>query len=155
MAYYRKVLRPGEVVRVVGRLHWVIYLQPLLLLGLAVVLGIAWLTVAAEPGVLAGLAAFALVAALLGGVALLVAWIRRVTTEIVVTDLRVLTKTGLFARRSVEMNMGKIETVDVRQGVTARMLGYGTVVVRGTGAGLEPLARVARPIELRNAILVG
>jgi uncharacterized membrane protein YdbT with pleckstrin-like domain len=81
--------------------------------------------------------------------------VRRATTEIVVTDRRVLFKTGIVGRRTAEMNISKIETVDVLQGVWGRMLGFGTVLVRGTGAGLEPLKRVAAPVALRNAIVAG
>ena len=50
---------------------------------------------------------------------------------------------------------GKIETVDVTQSVWGRIFGYGTVVIRGTGGGIEPLRGVAAPIALRNAILLG
>jgi hypothetical protein len=53
------------------------------------------------------------------------------------------------------MNVSKVETVDVQQGVLGRMLGFGTVLVRGTGAGLEPLRRIAEPIALRNSIAAG
>jgi len=72
-----------------------------------------------------------------------------------VTDRRVIFKRGILSRHTVEMNVSKIETVDVEQGLGARMLGYGTVLIRGTGVGLEPLVGVGSPLLIRNAIVVG
>ena len=45
MAYYTKVLQPDETVKVVGRLHWSIYLRGLVVLAIAVALlvGSDWL----------------------------------------------------------------------------------------------------------------
>jgi uncharacterized membrane protein YdbT with pleckstrin-like domain len=83
------------------------------------------------------------------------AWMRWQSTEIAVTDRRVMYKRGLISRRTVEMNVSKIETVDVEQGPLARMLNYGDVIIRGTGGTFEPLRTVAAPVSLRNAILVG
>jgi uncharacterized membrane protein YdbT with pleckstrin-like domain len=50
------------------------------------------------------------------------------------------------------MNMDKIESVQVDQSILGRVLGYGTVTVKGTGEGLDPIERVASPITFRNAI---
>lgn len=82
-------------------------------------------------------------------------WFVRVTTEIVVTDKRIIHKVGWIARRTEEMNITKVETVDVDQGVVGRILGFGTVLIRGIGGSWEPLRRLASPLELRNAIIVG
>jgi uncharacterized membrane protein YdbT with pleckstrin-like domain len=84
---------------------------------------------------------------------LAVAWIKRVTTEIAVTNKRLIFKEGFISRRTMEMNMDKIESVDVNQSVLGRIFDYGTIVVRGTGAGLEPLKRIDAPIELRNSVM--
>ena len=102
---------------------------------------------------IAWLAAAAL--AVLGLLVLLAAWIRRHATEIVVTDRRVIYKRGILSRHTVEMNVSKIETVDVEQGLWARMMGYGTVLIRGTGSGIEPLRGVGHPLTIRNAIVAG
>jgi uncharacterized membrane protein YdbT with pleckstrin-like domain len=91
----------------------------------------------------------------LGGLVFLGAWIRRKGTEIVVTDRRVIYKRGFIARRTVEMNISKVETVDVEQSIAGRLLGYGTVLIRGTGESLEPLRHVEAPLTIRNAITVG
>jgi hypothetical protein len=51
-----------------------------------------------------------------------------------------------------EMNMHKVESVQVYQSILGRMLDYGTVTILGTGEGFETLRTIASPIELRNSI---
>jgi uncharacterized membrane protein YdbT with pleckstrin-like domain len=92
---------------------------------------------------------------LIGLLLLFGAWIRRRATEIVVTDRRVIFKRGLVSRHTVEMNVGKIETVDVEQGLGGRLCDYGTVLIHGTGSGFEPLVGVGAPLRIRNAIVAG
>src|SRR5205814_6092819 len=93
-------------------------------------------------------AGLALVLAL---VAFLQAWFDRSITELAVTDHRVIYKRGFVRRHTVEMNMDKVETVDVDQSVIGRLLGFGTIHVHGTGQGIENLRRFASPLRLRNA----
>src|SRR5208337_2390526 len=102
-----------------------------------------------------GLIIVAFILIVLGVMSFVRSWLMRVTTEIVVTDRRIIHKVRWLARRTEEMNMGKVETVDVSQSVIGRILGYGKVLIRGTGGSWEPLMFVASPLELRNAILVG
>jgi len=79
----------------------------------------------------------------------------RTITELAVTNHRVIYKCGFIRRHTVEMNMDKVETVNVDQSLLGRLLGFGTIRVLGTGQGLERLRQVASPIELRNAITAG
>lgn len=156
MSYYAKVLRDDEKVLFLGELHPIIYVRAALLLLGAAILGVWWLVAGKQQAGWSLMLACTCVLMLCMGLgSLLDAWIRRRTTEIVVTNLRVIIKRGLIRRFTVEMNMSKIETVDVVQGIIARLLGFGTVNIRGTGAGLEPLRRISAPVALRNAILVG
>jgi len=67
----------------------------------------------------------------------------------------VIYKTGFIRRHTVEMNMDKVETVDVDQSILGRLLGFGTIRVRGTGQGIESLRGIGDPIGLRNAITAG
>ena len=154
MAYYTKVLQPDETVKVVGRLHWSIYIRGVVVLAVAAALlvGSLWLP---DPDWQRNAQWAAGVVGLLGLLLLLGAWIRRRSTEIVVTDRRVIYKRGLLSRHTVEMNVSKIETVDVEQGLGGRIWSYGTVVIRGTGSGFEPLVGVGSPLAIRNAIVVG
>jgi uncharacterized membrane protein YdbT with pleckstrin-like domain len=154
MTYYTKVLQPDERVLVVGRLHWSIYTHAVLILALAIAVAVGALWV---PDLNGQRAAWALAGGLgaIGLLAFLSAAIRRHATEIVVTDRRVIFKRGILSRYTVEMNVSKIETVDVDQGLGGRLLGYGTVLIRGTGSGIEPLRRIGDPLAIRNAIVVG
>jgi uncharacterized membrane protein YdbT with pleckstrin-like domain len=86
---------------------------------------------------------------------LILAFIDRRTTELAVTDRRVIVKTGLIRCDTIEINAGKIESVDIQQPVLGRLLNYGTVTVRGTGIGMNPMARVDDPLGLRAAIARG
>ncbi len=149
MGYVEKVLQDSEVVRKKGKIHWIIYARGFVLLILGVVT--ASVVNAADPSrhpafLIAG---FFFV---FGGLSLLSAWFIRVTTEIAVTDRRIIYKKGFISRKTLEMNMTKVESVDVDQSVLGRILNYGTLTVRGTGAGMEPLKRVAAPLELRNMV---
>ncbi len=154
MPYYTKVLQPDESVKIVGRLHWSIYRRAVVLLLIATVLlvGSEWVV---DP-TWQLYARYAGAAVTLLGLSLLLgAWIRRRTTEIVVTDRRVIFKRGVLALHTVEMNVSKIETVDVEQSLGGRIFGYGTLLIRGTGAGFEPLRSVGFPLLIRNAIVAG
>jgi uncharacterized membrane protein YdbT with pleckstrin-like domain len=150
MSYVQAVLQPGEHVKAVGRLHWVIFLRAI---GLAAI-GFALLIVAREVGpqirdVVVIAAGIMFVLALF---AFLQASFQRSITELAVTDHRVIYKRGFLRRHTVEMNMDKVETVDVDQSVLGRLLGFGSIRVQGTGQGIENLKRVASPLQLRNAI---
>jgi uncharacterized membrane protein YdbT with pleckstrin-like domain len=153
MTYYTKVLQPDESVKYVGTLHWTIYRNSILLGLLTIIVAVASLDVTDDYR-LVTLSASGIVA-FLTIVSFLRAWFVRVTTEIVVTDKRVIHKVGWIARRTEEINVSKVETVDVSQGVPGRILDFGTVLIRGIGGSWEPLRRVAEPLKLRNAIIVG
>ncbi|MGE0225332.1 MAG: PH domain-containing protein [Acetobacteraceae bacterium] len=151
MTYYERVLQPGEVVLALGRLHWIILVPPALLLvaSLALMTFDAWL---ADPGVRPGLHLGASILGSLGLCGLVVAAIRRWVTEIVVTNRRVIHKRGLVVRYTMEMNITQIEAVLLDQGILARLLDYGTVLIHGSGGGLEPLRPVGAPLVIRRAI---
>ena len=155
MAYYTKVLQPDETVRAIGRLHWLIFWPAVFWLLVAAVIACVGAFVATEDPQRQYCLYAAAAIAFVGMVMLLTEWVRRRSTEIVVTDHRVILKRGVLSHYTAEMNVSKIETVDVMQSLSGRLLGYGTVVIRGTGAGIEPLRRVGAPIALRNAIVLG
>ena len=150
MSYVQRVLQPGEVVRHTATAHWIVY-WPGALCMVAALATVAW--AGFLPGDWAKWVGW--LAALLSvvGIVLLVReWFGWWTTEVAVTNLRVIYKTGLIKRTTNEMNMDKVESVKVDQSILGRLLDYGTVTITGTGAGLEALPSVAQPIELRNSI---
>ena len=76
----------------------------------------------------------------------------RATTEIGVTDIRLVYKRGLVARAVGEINIDRVEGVNVLQGILGRMFGYGRVMVRGMGVGEVMLPPIAQPIRFKKAI---
>ena len=155
MSYVQHVLQPGETLLHKSKLHWLIYLPVLpflaiFALGAALYLGTQSTGADAAPGVLPlGLMAVGAAGALVSGFR---AWLRRVTTELAVTDRRVIFKRGLVRRHTVEMNMDKVESVDVDQSVLGRIFNYGDVTVRGTGASIEPLRLIDDPLAFRSCV---
>ena len=155
MAFVHSVLQPGETVKVIGRLHWIIYSRAVFVtaVGAAVVVYSRQPQAGPETARLLFFAGWTIVA--VGGLLLFSAWFRRRMTELSVTTQRVVYKRGFIWRRTVEMNLDKVETVDVEQTIGGRLLGYGTVRIRGTGQGIEAMERVGSPSRLRTAITAG
>jgi uncharacterized membrane protein YdbT with pleckstrin-like domain len=153
MRYVRRVLQPNETVVYATRLHWRIYVRGALLFAVCAVLAVAALSFAGQQSDI-GLALWiaAGIFLLLALSAVLHAFVGRATTELAITDHRVIYKTGLLRRHTLEMNRGKVESVDVDQTILGRILGYGTIIVRGTGGSLEPIRNIADPLAFRSHI---
>jgi hypothetical protein len=151
MGYVERTLQPGETIAYRARLHWVIYLAGIVLLVIAAALAIAAVLLHGDQ-LRIGLLLVAALALLLGLFRMIRAWIIAANTEIIVTTRRVIYKVGFIARNTVEMNLDKVESVLVQQGVLGRMLDFGTVIVRGVGAGLEPIPNIAQPLQLHRHI---
>jgi uncharacterized membrane protein YdbT with pleckstrin-like domain len=153
-SYVEQILQPGEQRLYSGKLHWILFVPGLVLLIAALV----FFTLASgsgESGSSAGRILWLALAALCGAGSayyLFGAWFERWTTEIEVTDRRIILKKGFIRRETVEMHMDKVESVDVEQSILGRLVDYGDVTIRGVGVGLEPLKMVAAPLELRNHI---
>jgi len=79
------------------------------------------------------------------------AWMIRWLSEFVITNRRVVIKTGFIARRTFEMNLSKIETVNVEQTVMGRILNFGSITIIGTGGTKETFHNIARPMAFRKA----
>ena len=149
MSYVQQVLQPGETVRDQTDIHWMIYLPGFALLVPAAALYIwstrdgsmHWLWIPLSILCLAGAA-----------ILLFMAWFRRWTTEVAVTDRRIIYKEGFIRRRTIEMHMDKVESVDVEQSILGRLFNYGDILVRGVGTGFEPLKNIDSPIEFRNHV---
>jgi membrane protein YdbS with pleckstrin-like domain len=74
------------------------------------------------------------------------------TSELVITDRRVLIKVGFIRRQTFEMFISRIESVAVSQGMLGRFFNYGTVEIRGTGGSAESFATIVAPLQFRDAI---
>jgi uncharacterized membrane protein YdbT with pleckstrin-like domain len=148
--YIDDILQPGEKVLYSTNAHWIFYLPAIG--GWVVALAFVVLSrlVADTPQLLClSLAAIAAIAALYWTFR---AWFHRWTTETDVTNLRVVHKTGFIKRRTFEMSLDKVESVDVNQSILGRLLNYGNVTVRGVGEGAETIETIASPLDFRNHI---
>jgi len=148
MRYIDRILQPGERLVYRSRIHWIIYLPA------AMMLVVALAALVHGAGSRSGMnwALVAGICALVGLLAGISAWVRRWTTEIDVTNRRIVYKRGLIRRHTVEMNMDKVESVDVDQTILGRLLDFGNVTIRGTGAGIEPLFNLEAPLQFRNHV---
>ena len=79
-------------------------------------------------------------------------WLRTVTDEFAVTNKRVIIKTGLISRRTMELNLAKIENIGVDQGILARILNYGKVTLIGTGGTINGINDIDNPLEFRRVV---
>ena len=145
--YSRTTLAPNEKPFFKTSLHWIVFVR-FAVLALAVFLFAAIpfaIAVQAMTGSEIGWFALPLPAFIMLPPALAYA-----SSELVITDRRVLIKTGIVRRLSMEMFISKIESIAVDQGALGRMFDYGTVTVRGTGGFEEPFEAIANPILFRN-----
>jgi uncharacterized membrane protein YdbT with pleckstrin-like domain len=151
MSYVKHVLQPEEKILVDGRLSWVVYHRAILYL----IAGLILITL--EHVIWNQELLIYATGALFGGAALVSGaywWFKRWTTEIAVTNKRIIYKTGFITRHTAEMNMDKVASVDVDQSVLGRLFDFGSVQILGTGGArsIERLDRIGGPIKLRNAI---
>lgn len=158
MSYVEKHLIAGETVQYETRLHWIVMVGHALIAAVLALVGLSLLlmpwssikggaTSAAGALRLAGFA-FIVVAAIFFGIG----FVRRSATEMAVTNKRVIVKTGLADRRTIELLLQRIESIAVEEPPLGRILGYGTVTVRGTGGTPEVFPQIARPLEFREQV---
>lgn len=89
----------------------------------------------------------------LGFLLLAVAAIRFFTTELAITNKRVIAKFGLISRSTIEINLQKIESIQVRQGIFGRIFNFGSVVVSGAGNPQAPIPGIYEPLQFRRAFI--
>jgi membrane protein YdbS with pleckstrin-like domain len=140
MGYVEKNLLPNEQVTYRARLHWIIYLVPMIVI-------LAAIAVALVGGGIA-----AIVVGVIGLLLMLPPWIKSSSSEFAITNKRVLIKVGLVRRHSLELLLQKIEGIGVDQGIIGRILGYGTITVSGVGGTKEAFQRISNPLEFRRQV---
>jgi uncharacterized membrane protein YdbT with pleckstrin-like domain len=154
MGYVDNNLITGEKVTYRGRLHWVLLVKPGLvsLIIFVVVAGLLY-----ESGLNRMISTVSMVLAwlavlVLSAIPILLAVLTWTSAEFSVTNKRVILKTGFIQSKTAEMFLNKIESVGVDQNIVGRILGYGDIVIRGTGGSLEPFRGVSSPLEFRRQI---
>jgi uncharacterized membrane protein YdbT with pleckstrin-like domain len=149
--YIDEILQPGERVLYSTNAHWIFYFPAIVAWGVALGLFVAsrrFDIYSVEMLCLLGSGLVAL-AALFWTVK---GWFHRLTTETDVTNLRVVHKIGFIKRRTFEMALDKVESVDVNQTILGRILNYGDVTINGVGEGRETIRTIASPLAFRSSI---
>jgi hypothetical protein len=158
MSYVESNLVPGETVIYQTRLHWIVMLRHTLVGCLALGLpgGLLLYYALSHPvietrtlHIMEGGGGALLVC---GVVVILMGMVRRNATEMAVTNRRVVIKTGLASRKTIELLLHKVESIEVSETPFGRILGYGTIVVIGTGGTPEPFQNMAHPLEFRSQV---
>lgn len=148
--YIDEILQPDEKVLFTTRIHWIVYLPAVL----AWIAAVAFFALARGPvdGINIVWLGLAAILALIGIYLAFRAWFRRWTSETDVTTARVVHKEGFIQRDTFEMNLDRVESVDVSQSIPGRLLGYGDVTIVGVGDSERRISRIASPIQFRNHI---
>lgn len=154
MGYIERNLLPGEKVMYKTRLHWSVLIGSVALALLFAGAGAALLG-GGGPAMSgpqfksiqmdAGFAFLFLAVCFLGH-----GLLKRNATEMSVTNRRLVIKTGMFSRRTIELLLGKVESIQVLESFAGRMVGYGTIIVHGTGGTPESFHKIAHPLEFRR-----
>lgn len=139
MGYIESSLLPGERVIARAHLHRIVFLKAVIVAAAGVAL-VYW-----QP--LAGA-----VVAIFGLAMAVPPFITAKSSEFGVTDKRVVIKTGVVRRRTVELLLRQIEAISVDQTVSGRILNYGSITLSGTGGVKETFQNIARPLEFRRHI---
>jgi uncharacterized membrane protein YdbT with pleckstrin-like domain len=157
LRYVEKHLIPGETLQYQTNLHWTVMVAHAGLAIFFALAGIALLVFSwstrrsgashSDALIWLGLASF-----LVTIILFVVGLIKRNATEMAVTNKRVIVKTGLASRRTIEIVLSRIESIAVEEPTMGRMLGYGTVIVRGTGGTPEVFEKIAHPLEFRAQV---
>ena len=161
MSYIQDNLMPGEKILYAASVHPAVFLP-----GIAIgIMSIGWVIfsfslLASTPdavnegNILAGSFSlfFAGIIFITSIFAILKALIILLTTEFAVTNRKVIAKTGLLRRRTLEILLSKVESVAINQSILGRMINYGTVTVVGTGGTRETFRSIKDPIAVRNKI---
>ncbi|MGE3770930.1 MAG: PH domain-containing protein [Bdellovibrionales bacterium] len=161
-SYLESLLMRDEEVVYAAKLHWVTYLPSLLLLAISWTLahygpasllyrytGIA----IQQPALLEIINYIVFGATVISVLMLFEAYLRIARTELAVTNRRVLAKFGIVSRTTFELFLSKVEGANVEQGIIGRMLGYGSIHVKGTGTGMTPIDRISHPEFFQRVLL--
>ena len=138
--YISHQLLGDEHVEYQAKAHWVVYIKGIILFAIGSVL------LATEGRGLA------LIFLILGVLALVWAYLWQRTTELAITNKRVVAKFGIIRRHTIDQQLSKIEGTNLEQGILGRMLGYASIVVRGTGSGRTPIPYIGNPDEFKREL---
>lgn len=79
-----------------------------------------------------------------------IAAIKYFTTELVITNKRIIAKFGLIRRDTIEINIGRVESIQVKQGILGRIFDFGSLVISGAGNPQAPVPSISEPLKFRS-----
>ncbi len=152
MSYIHKSLLDGEEIIYLTRRHKIIFTYPVLwLLIAATFLAVKYFLVF-RPEINYALMIFSgifLAAALIHA---LMIWINYLCAEFGITNQRVIVKEGFLKRKTIEVFLKSVESVQVDQSIWGRILNFGTVIVSGTGGVTDPLNMIRKPLDFKKQV---
>ena len=149
MGYIDDNLMSGEQVVHRSKLHWVIFVGPIIFSVIAFMFFLMIFFVMELVNVLATAGGFFLLIAIIWGIS---AFISFKTSEFGITSKKVLIKVGFIKRESLETLLTKVEGIQVNQGIFGRIFNYGTIIVKGTGGTGNPFDNIEAPLEFRKKV---
>lgn len=147
MGYVESNLLPGEKVIYKATPHWILFVVPVLSIGLGILFMLATLVGWGNFGAILGL--FCVFTGLLLALGSAVTFF---TIEFGLTNKRIIAKEGFIRRRSIELLLTQVESIGVNQHILGRILNYGTIIVVGTGGTRESFRAIVDPMELRKRV---
>ncbi|TDA68457.1 PH domain-containing protein [Sulfuricurvum sp. IAE1] len=90
---------------------------------------------------------------LIGLLIIAYAIIKYKTTELAITNKRIIAKFGWISRSTIELNINKIESIQVQQGILGRILNFGTLIISGAGNPQAPIPNISNPMEFRRVYM--
>ena len=152
MSYIHKSLLDGEEIIYLTRRHKIIFTWPIIwLLVAAVLFGIKWFLVF-RPEVDFALMIFSGIFLAVALVHALVIWVNYLCAEFGITNQRVIVKEGFLKRKTIEVFLKSVESVQVDQSLWGRILNFGTVIVSGTGGVTDPLSMIRNPLDFKKQV---
>ena len=125
-----------------ARLHWVLFFWPAALACIAMIMGI-------YVHQLKEVALFFLVFSLVWAG---MAWVNYHFSSLTIKKVQVILRTGLLVRKTIDIPLTKIETIDIRQSVIGSILRYGTLIITGTGGTRHMINFLDKPLTCRRYI---
>lgn len=147
MSYIESALLPGESVVTKAKIHWFIYISPVVI----TLLGIFLCVVSTQDTAIVGVLGVLL--AIFGIFRVVKAWLFCYSTELAVTTKRVIAKYGFIRRSTVEIKHDKIESLNVDQSIFGRIFNFGSVYITGSGGSKAPIPFIVNPIEFKKVAL--
>ena len=149
MSYIKKNLMSGENITYRAKLHWIVFIRPIIFFVVSILLFI--IANRSTDELIIGLSmSFGILIIVIVPFIAIFTLITYYTSEFGITNKRIIMKIGFIRRKSLEILLSKVESIQVNQGIIGRILGYGSLVVSGTGGTKDPFNKISKPLEFRR-----